>query len=139
MAGKPVPDLLERGNVDVNHRLQIKNSDGTGSSIFSATIALDKTGKPVPWEISGKKNPAIAKYALVPGIDNNGRFFTPDGKKPPSGHLSEEGEGQAADYYDRTREQLGIFRTPEAADRYASHTHAWTNDGTSKKVYVPSY
>jgi hypothetical protein len=139
MAGKPVPAMLERGNVDVNHRLQIKNADGTGSSIFSVTIPLDGSGKTVPWELSGKPNPAIAKYALVPGIDNNGRFFTPDGKKPQSGHLDEDGEARAAAYYTKTGQHLGIFSSSDGADKYASHTHAWKNDGTGKKVFVPSY
>ncbi len=139
LAGKPVPDLLQRGNVDVNHRIQIKNADGSGSSIFSVTIPLDKTGKAVSWEVSGKANPEIDKYALVPGIDNNGRFFTPDGKKPKGEQLDEKGEREAADYYTKTGQHLGIFRTSQAADRYAGQTHAWTNDGSGKKVYVPSY
>lgn len=131
--------MLQPGNIDVNHRIQIKNEDGTGSSIFSVTIPLDRRGNAIPWEVAGKSNPAIAKYALVPGIDNGGRFFTPDGKKPKSGHLDEDGENRAAAYYNQTRQQLGIFRTSEAADKYAAHTHAWTNDGTARKVFVPSY
>ena len=135
MAGKPVVDMLRRGNVDVNHRLQINNSDGTGSSIFSVTVPLDRTGQAVPWE-----SPNIANYALIPGIDQNGKFFTPNGKKPKGeSYEGTDGEEKAAAYYNRTGQHLGIFKTAEAANNYASHTHAWKNDGSAKKVYVPSY
>lgn len=134
MTGKPVADMVRQGNVDVNHRIQIKNSDGTGSSIFSVTIPLDKTGRAVQWG-----SPGVANYALVPGIDNNGRFFTPDGNKPKSGHLDGDGEDRAAAYYNKTGQHLGIFSSSAAADKYAAHTHAWTNDGTDRKVFVPSY
>lgn len=132
--------MLKAGNVDVNHRLQIKNDDGTGSSIFSVTVPLDKSEKAVQWEVNGKPNPAIAKYALVPGIDNSGKFFTRDGKKPKGeSYKGTDGEEKAAAYYNKTGQQLGIFKSRDAADRYAEHTHAWTNDGTARKVFVPSY
>lgn len=136
MAGKPVADMVRQGNVDVNHRLQIKNSDGSGSSIFSVTIPLDQNGKAIPWE-----SPNIRNYALVPGIDNNGRFFTPDGKKPNERDKKAIGslEEKAADYYNKTGQHLGVFKSAKAANDYAGHTHAWTNDGSAKKVYVPSY
>jgi hypothetical protein len=128
--------MVSRGNIDVNHRIQIKNRDGTGSSIFSVTIPLDADGKAVPWD-----SPNISKYALVPGIDNNGRFFTPDGKKPDEKNKKAIGdlEDKAAAYYNKTGQHLGIFSSSPAADSYAEKTHAWTNDGTDKKVYTPSY
>lgn len=140
MAGKIVSGMVKQGNIDVNHRVQVKNADGSGSSIFSVTIPLDKNGKAVPWEIAGKPNPAIANYALVPGMDVKGRFFTSDGKEPKGGsYKGTNGEERAAAYYNHTGQHLGIFTTADAANQYAGQTHAWTNDGTDKKVFTPSY
>jgi hypothetical protein len=135
LKGKPVADMLEPGNTDVNHRIQIKNEDGSGSSIFSVTVPLDKDGKAIPWGSKG-----ISKYALIPGIDEQGKFFTPDGKKPKGeSYAGTDGEDKAAAYYNKTGHHLGIFATSKAADRYAGQTHAYTNDGTDRQVFTPSY
>ena len=139
--GRLVPGMLSHGNIDVNHRIQVKNSDGSGSSIFSVTRPIDKDGKAIPWEVEGKPNPSIKSYALIPGIDEKGKFFTADGKKPNEKDKQVIGqlEDRAADYYNKTGHHLGIFKTSKDADTYAGQTHAWTNDGTDKKVYTPSY
>ena len=125
--------MLQRGNIDVNHRPGIANADNTNSSIFSVTVPLNKDGKAISWD---SKN--IANYALVPGIAN-GKFLTPDGKKPIGKKAIGDLEDRAAEQYNRTREHLGIFASQDAADKYAGATHAYVNDGTDRKVYTPSY
>ncbi len=136
LKGKSVSGMLHKGNIDVNHRIQVKNSDGSGSSIFSVTRPVDKDGKAVSWDSKG-----IAGYALIPGIDEKGKFFTDDGKKPNEKDKKVIGtlEDRAADYYNKTGHHLGIFKTSKDADTYAGQTHAWTNDGTSRKIFTPSY
>lgn len=133
--GKSVDGLLKRGNVDVNHRPDIKNDDGSHSSINSMTVPLGKDGHSLPWGDKG-----IVSYALVPSIAD-GKFLTPNGKMPKKGDekANQALEDKATEYYDKTREHLGIFKTDTAANKYAGKTHAWGNDGTSKKIYHPSY
>jgi hypothetical protein len=141
LSGKPVSGMLSQGNIDLNHRPQIKNTDGTSSTIFSMTVPVGKDGHSVTWG-----SPSIVGYALVPSIVN-GKFLTPDGKIPPSAEnpktqadkqaLSQL-EDAATQYYDKTRQHLGIFKTADAADNFATHTHSYGSDGTNRKVYVPS-
>jgi hypothetical protein len=135
MAGKPVPGLVQQGNIDVNHRPGIKNADGSVSSIYSMTIPVDQQGN--PWKGDYEKAP---RYALVPSIAN-GKFLTPDGKIPKEGDkkANQALEDAATAYYDKTRQHLGIFGSGDAADQYAGATHAYVNDGTARKVYTPSY
>jgi hypothetical protein len=135
LAGKPIPNMLEKGNIDVNHRPSITNADGTHSSIYSVTVPINKDGS--LWAGDYEKAP---RYALVPSIAN-GKFLTPDGKKPPAGDKKAASalEDAAARYYEKTRQHLGIFASSDAADDYADRAHAYMNDGTSKKVYAPSY
>ena len=149
LKGKPVPHLLEQGNVDVNHRPSITNADGSKSSIFSVTVPLDKDGE--VWRGDFDKAP---KYALVPSIVN-GKFLSPDGKMPLYANkdpktltpeqkkIREKNLGQLEDrvrnYYEQKHEHLGIFSSSQAADKYAGLTHAYGPDGSDKKVYTPSY
>ena len=138
MAGKSVPGLVQKGNIDVNHRPSITNYDGSKSSIFSVTVPIGKDGHSVSWDDPKK----ITAYALVPSIVN-GKFLTPDGniphnyrsKNPAMQNLEES----ATKHYDQTRQHLGIFKSDSAADDYAGLTHAYGNDGTATKVYTPSY
>jgi hypothetical protein len=134
-AGKPIAGLVQRGNIDLNHRPGIKNADGTHSSIFSMTIPIDKDGS--VWKGDYEKAPA---YALVPSIAN-GKFLTPDGKKPNERNKKQMSqlEDAATDYYAKTREHLGVFASSDAADKYAGSTHAYMPDGSAKKIYAPSY
>ena len=154
LAGMAIPGLVAKGNIDVNHRPAVKNDDGTQSSIFSVTVPVNAKGEPQPWDEPGTpKNPAITGYALVPSIVD-GKFLTPDGKLPPDVNTPDDKLGpadravrqaklealeqEATKYYAKTGQHLGIFRTEEAADDYARHTHAYTPDGTAKQVFAPS-
>lgn len=134
-AGQPIPGMIQKGNVDVNHRPSITNEDGSHSSIFSMTVPVDQNGD--VWKGSYESAP---RYALVPSIAN-GRFLTPNGKIPVKGDSKglEALEKKSTDYYDKTREHLGIFASEKAANDYAEKTHAYMNDGTARKVYAPSY
>jgi hypothetical protein len=135
LAGKPIPGMVQRGNIDVNHRPGITNADGSHSSIYSMTVPIGKDGSPRSWDAKD-----INGYALVPSIAN-GKFLTPDGKKPDEKNKAamEQLEGAATDYYGKTRQHLGVFKSDKDADRYAGQTHAWVNDGSSKALYAPSY
>lgn len=134
LTGQPVADLLQQGNIDVNHRPNIKNADGSSSSIYSMTVPLGADSSPLPWG-----HPKITKYALVPSIVN-GKFLTPNGQMPVEGDTkaNQQLEDEATKYYAKTRQHLGIFKSSEAAGRYAGETHDYGNDGTSRKVYTPS-
>lgn len=135
LSGKQVSGMLQQGNIDVNHRPGISNADGTHSSIFSMTVPVDKNGE--VWKGAYDKAPG---YALVPSIAN-GKFLTPDGKKPneKDKKAMSQLEDAATDYYSKTKQHLGVFASSQAADKYAGQTHAYMNDGTAKKVYTPSY
>jgi hypothetical protein len=134
LQGKPISGLVQRGNIDVNHRPQIKNADGSSSTIFSMTVPIGKNGHSVPWDSS-----SIAGYALVPSIAD-GRFLTSDGKKPLENDRAamQQLEDAATAHYDETRQHLGIFSSPETAEAYTKNSHAWGNDGTARKIYMPS-
>jgi hypothetical protein len=133
-AGMPVSGMLAQGNIDVNHRPGITNADGTHSSIFSMTVPLNKDGS--VWSGAYERAPS---YALVPSIAN-GKFLTPDGKKPDENNKQQMSqlEDAATQYYAKTRQQLGIFSSGNAADSYAGATHAYMNDGAPNKVFSPS-
>lgn len=102
------------------------------------TVPIGKDGHSVSWD--EPKN--IMGYALVPSIAD-GKFLTPDGKIPQNyrshNKAMQDLEAEATKHYDSTREHLGIFKSDDAANKYASLTHAYGNDGTAKKVYMPSY
>jgi hypothetical protein len=135
LAGKSIDGLMQKGNIDVNHRPQVKNDDGSSSTIFSVTVPIGKDGHSVSWDDKSK----IAGYALVPSIAN-GKFLTPNGKKPDENDKKASGalEDKATDYYDDTRQHLGIFKTAAQAEAYTDKSHAWGNDGTDRKIYMPS-
>lgn len=134
LAGTPIKGLLTEGNIDVNHRPSILNADGTHSSIFSMTEPINADGS--IWNGPYEKAP---RYALVPSIAN-GKFLTPDGKKPNENDKAamERLEDAARSYYSKTRQQLGIFSSGDAADRYAGATHTYMNDGTTRRIFAPS-
>lgn len=108
MIGNPdkIPGLLTPGNLDLTNRLVIKNSDGTHSSEYSFSFE-DDNGHEV----------------LVPTVVN-GKFLTPDGKKPKEGSAAEkEMFKKAQQHYEQTGEHLGVFDTPGHADSYADAVH----------------
>jgi len=132
LAGQLIPGMLQRGNIDVNHRPGIKNDDGSSSSIFSMTVPVGKDGSPQAWG-----SPGVTGYALVPSIAN-GKFLTANGKMPDKSGMSQL-EDAATAYYGQTRQHLGTFKSAEEANAYAGKTHAYTNDGSANAVYAPSY
>lgn len=87
-------ELVQPGNIDLNSRKDIKNPDGSHSSVFSMSFGTD------------------AGEVLVPGVG--------DGKTYPLRKLTPK---EALDQYKKTGKNLGIFKTPEAADRYGETLH----------------
>jgi len=98
--------LIKPGNLPIWNRPIVQNADGTHSSEYSTSFE-DENGHEV----------------LVPTVVN-GRFLTPDGKKPPEGSAAEKQMFRKAwQHYAETGEHLGIFDTPDHADRYAGILH----------------
>jgi hypothetical protein len=101
-----VPGMIKPGNINLNGRPVVHNADGSISTEYSVSFE-DKDGHEV----------------LVPTVVN-GKFLTPDGKKPKEGSAAEEKMFQRAwKHYEETGEQMGIFDTPEHADTYANTVH----------------
>ena len=101
-----VPGLIRPGNINLNNRPIVKNADGTHSSEYSISFEAD------------------GHEVLVPTVVN-GRFLTPDGKKPKEGSSEEKAMFKRAEqHYTETGENLGIFDTPEHADAYAEIVHS---------------
>jgi hypothetical protein len=106
MAAKNPEGLVEPGNLNIRNRPMIQNEDGTHSSEYSVSFA-DEQGREV----------------LVPTVVD-GKFLTPDGRKPPENSPEEKAMFRRAwDHYLKTGEHLGKFDTPEHADAYASILH----------------
>lgn len=97
--------LVQAGNLPIWNRPVVQNSDGSHSSEYS--VSFDDGGKEV----------------LVPTVVN-GKFLTPDGKKPPEGSAQEKQMFQRAfQHYRQTGEHLGKFDSPANADSYAQALH----------------
>lgn len=103
---KQAPGMLHRGNIDISHRPVVKNDDGTHSSEYSFSF-MDDDGHEV----------------LVPTVVD-GKFLTPDGKKPKAGSAEEKAMfHKAMDHYYKTGQRLGIFDSSKNADAYANAVH----------------
>jgi hypothetical protein len=101
------PGLIKQGNLDLTDRPVVRNQDGSHSSEYSTSFA-DEKGREV----------------LVPTVVN-GKFLTPDGKKPKEGSNEEKVMFKKAwQHYLETGENLGIFDTPEHADEAAQAIHS---------------
>lgn len=99
--------MIKQGNLDLTNRPVIKNTDGSHSSEYSTSFA-DEQGHEV----------------LVPTVVN-GKFLTPDGKKPKQGSAEEKAMFKSAwQHYLKTGENLGIFDSPESADAAAELIHS---------------
>jgi hypothetical protein len=110
--------MIERGTINLNGRPVIENDDGSHSTEFSFSFYDDKNGK---------------GEVLVPTIVN-GKFLTPDGKKPAEGTRDANGKYQATweeeamwqrakNHYYATGEHMGIFSNSDDADAYAQQVH----------------
>jgi hypothetical protein len=98
--------LLEPGNLPLAGRPKVENEDGSHSTEYSTSFEDDK-----------------GREVLVPTIVN-GKFLTPDGKKPPEGSAAEKAMFKRAwDHYLRTGENLGKFSNSDDADAYADKLH----------------
>ena len=64
------------------------------------------------------------REVLIPTVVD-GKFLTPDGKKPPKGSKEEKAMFRRAwKHYEETGENLGVFDTPEHAEAYAQRVHS---------------
>jgi len=107
MVGANIKGLKESGNLPIWNRPDVQNADGSHSSEYSVSFQDPKTGYEV----------------LVPTIVN-GKFLTPDGKKPPVGSDAEKAMKAAAwQHYLQTGENLGKFDNAADADAYAQQLH----------------
>ena len=98
--------MVTPGTIDLNRRPVVNNADGSHSSEFSVSFRDDK-----------------GREILVPTVVN-GKFLTPDGKKPPEGSAEEQAMKQRAwQHYLRTGEHMGMFATYQQADAYADTAH----------------
>ncbi len=76
------------------------------------------------------------REVLVPTVVN-GKFLTPDGKKPPEGSAAEKTMfKRAQQHYEQTGEHLGIFDSPEHADTYAQAVHNRKLSRDNSPMYV---
>jgi hypothetical protein len=100
------PDGLKKeGNLNLNNRPIVHNADGSLSTEYSISFGTDDGEVLVPTVVDGK-------------------FLTPDGKKPPEGSQAEKDMFEAAkQHYRETGENMGVFDTPEHADTYANQVH----------------
>ena len=124
--------MVSRGNVKLEGRPVIHNEDGSASTIYSSTVALDDKGN--IWAGDYKKAP---RYALIPTIVD-GKFLSPSGKMPKKGSLDEKVMfRRAEEHYEKTREHLGVFTSGKAADDYAETTHDWGSYDPPKTPPAP--
>ncbi|HTF69771.1 MAG TPA: hypothetical protein VK638_44550, partial [Edaphobacter sp.] len=106
MVEKNPKGLVAPGNLPIWSRPTVKNADGSHSTEYSTSFQ-DDDGSEV----------------LVPTVVN-GRFLTPDGKKPPEKSAAEKAMFKAAwQHYKKTGQNLGKFKTPDDADTYAGKLH----------------
>jgi len=113
---KQAPGMIEPGNIDLTNRPVIHNEDGSISSEYSTSFG-DSKGHEI----------------LVPTVVN-GKFLTPNGKKPKVGSPEEKAMfRRAQEHYEQTGEHMGIFDSPKHADAVAEeiHNRPWAKFGPS--------
>jgi hypothetical protein len=100
------PGMITPGNINLTTRPVVKNDDGSHSSEYSVSMEDDK-----------------GHEVLVPTVVD-GKFLTPDGKKPKPGSPEEKAMFQRAwQHYEQTGQHLGIFDNPDHADAVAQQIH----------------
>ena len=103
--------MVEEGNLPIWNRPTVQNADGKHSSEYSRSFEED------------------GKEVLVPTVVD-GKFLTPDGKKPKEGSEEEKAMFKKAwQHYKDTGENLGKFNSVKSADAYADTLH---NRGSAK-------
>ena len=83
----------ENGNIDINHREVLRNSDGSISTEQSITITTDEDGK--------------EKYVVIPTVIDG--ILVPNDK--------------AVEHYEETGENLGKFDSEQDSEKYAEYLH----------------
>jgi hypothetical protein len=117
--------LVASGNLPIWDRPFIANDDGSHSSEFSTSFTDEN-----------KNSPYYGKEVLAPTIVD-GKFLTPDGKKPPEGSQAEHDMlVKAREHYEQTGQHLGVFESPDQANRYADMLH---NRGKKGRPSEASY
>ncbi len=118
-------DMVYPGNVDIAHRPDIKNSDGSHSSVFSTSFGMDNGEVLVPGVGDGKTYPARQLRVLYTLPDKSQQWAVP-GNQPKSWKAPDKPTAQnneALDQYIKTGKNLGTFKTPDAANRYGQILH----------------
>lgn len=106
MTEKNPKGMVAPGNLPIWNRPTVQNADGSHSSEYSTSFQDDK-----------------GHEILVPTVVN-GKFLTPDGKKPKEGSAEEKAMFKAAwQHYKKTGENLGKFDNPNDATAYAGKLH----------------
>jgi hypothetical protein len=109
--GEKPQGIVEEGNLPIWNRPTVQNSDGKHSTEYSTSMEED------------------GKEVLVPTVVN-GKFLTPDGKKPKEGSPEEKAMFKSAwQHYKDTGENLGKFKSAKDANAYADTLH---NRGSAK-------
>jgi len=107
MVDENPPGLVEPGNIPIDNRPIIQNANGSHSSEYSVSFGDDKGNE-----------------VLVPTVVN-GKFLTPDGKKPPEGSDAENAMFKEAwKSYLRTGQHLGKFKDVPSEEAYAARLHS---------------
>jgi hypothetical protein len=90
IVGKP-KGIVEKGNINILARPQVKLPDGSIATVRSLSFS-DDTGNEI----------------LIPTVSPDGKIMS---------------EREAIDYYYKTGQHLGKFKTPDAASSYAEKLH----------------
>ena len=86
---------IEMGNINLYNRPQVKNEDGSVSTVKSISIGIGDETSP-------------NKTALIPLVH-------------PDGYMMDNDE--AINWFKKSKQHLGIFESQEVADKYAENLH----------------
>ena len=101
--------MLSEGNINLNDRPIVRNTDGSQSTEYSTSFG-DQYGHEI----------------LAPTIVN-GRFLTPSGTMPQEGTPQyNDMLRNAQGHFEQTGENMGIFRDVPSEEAYAQRVHERT-------------